>query len=208
MPKGQKFTSDKPTAQEILRLKKPNEKEVEILLNPVHKEGIKLKEDEVERLTRLERSGRKDLSQKAAAQAQDELDALLDAARADSVTFLFRDIGKKKLDNLIAAHPPTDEQKQLWKDEGNPGVLGYNLETFPAALIAACAVDPVLTEEEAQVICDEWGGGDIEALFYGALAACRERTSIPLSRRGTAAMSDSPLNSTTALNGESPTPDS
>lgn len=199
MGKGQKFVSDKPTIEEIRRRKKPNEKSVEILLEPILKSKIEEKEKEVDRLARLEQRGKKDLSQRAAADIQAELDALLDEARSESVTFIFRDIGRKRLDKLVLAHPPTDEQKQLWKDEGNPGTLGYNLETFPAALIAATCVDPEMSEEDAIAICEEWGGGDIEALFFTAMAACKERTSIPLSKRGTAQTPDSPLNSTSAL---------
>lgn len=208
MGKSQKFASDKPSISEIRRLKKPNEKQVDILLEPLLKAKVEEKTREVEQLTRAEQRGRKDLSQKSAIKAQEELDAIMDEVRSESVTFLFRDIGRKKLDTLIAAHRPTEEMKTQWKDEGNAGSLAYNLETFPPALIAACCVDPEMSLEDAQAICEEWGGGDIEALFYGALASCREQTSIPLSKNGTGQMNDSPLSSTMPLTTESPTPSS
>lgn len=193
---GKKFKTDKPTADEIIRLRKPNEKSVEILLEPTLKEAIEQKTAEVEHAVRMEGRRGKSLDQKGAEKLQEELDALIEEAQSETVTFLFRDIGRKRLDALVLANPPSDEQKQQWKDEGNSGVLGYNLETFPPALIAATAIDPSLTLLESQQICDEWGGGDIEALFYGALAACKERTSIPLSKRGFARTNNSLSNST------------
>lgn len=205
---GKKFTSDHPDISEIIRRKKPNEKQVEILLEPVLKSAIEEKEKEVDRAMRLERSGRKSIDQKAASTLQEELDAMLEEARENSVIFHFRDIGRKNLDQLVLKYPPTEEQKALWKAEGNQGTLGYNLETFPPALIAACCIDPVMTYEEAVTICEEWGGGDIETLFYaGAMAACKERTSIPLSRLVTEEKNSSPLSSTSvsAMDGTSDT---
>ena len=193
---AKKFKTDKPTAEDIIRLRKPNEKTVEILLEPTLKEAIEKKQAEVDYAVRMEQRKGKSLNTRGAESLQAELDQMIEDAQSETVEFHFRDIGRKKLDALVLAHPPTDEQKQQWKDEGNQGVLGYNLETFPPALIAATAFDPELSLAQAQQICDEWGGGDIEALFYGALAACKERTSIPLSKRGYGRTNNSPLNST------------
>lgn len=195
---GKRFKGDKPQADEIIRLRKPNEKSVEILLEPTLKEAIEQKQAEVDYAVRMEGRKGKTLNTKGAAALQEELDKLIDEAQSETVTFRFRDIGRKRLDALVLAHPPTDEMKQQWKDEGNAGVLGYNLETFPPALIAATAIEPEISLADAQRICDEWGGGDIEALFYGALAACKERTSIPLSKRGFGRTNNSLSNSTSA----------
>jgi hypothetical protein len=68
-----------------------------------------------------------------------ELEALEAEVEAAKVEFRFRSIGKRAWADLLAAHPPTREQKKA-----DPRV-DHNPDTFPAAAIAASCVDPVLT---------------------------------------------------------------
>lgn len=54
-------------------------------------------------------------------------------------SFRIAAIGDLAWSELVAAHPPTDD------DAG----FGYNQRTFPQAVVAACCVDPKLTLEQA-----------------------------------------------------------
>ena len=204
---GKKFTSDKPSTAEILRLKKPNERSCEILLDPELGRKIREKENELEKVEARKRRSR-DLATPGPEGIQAELDALYEEAADAYVTFTFRDIGKKKYDALIMAHPPSEDDIKQWEMGGGQGKLAYSITTFPAALISVTSTEPKITPEEATSIWEEWGAGDIETLFITAMAACMEKTSIPLSRRGSGRTTASDLSLTTALNGESDTADS
>ncbi len=190
---------------EILARKKPNERSVDILLDSTLKGEISALEKE---LSRVSRNSRRSLSDVSPDHIQTQIDALYDQALEETVTFTFRDIGRKAYDALVAEHPPTKEQKDDYKAQDGPGNLGFNPETFPPALISACCVDPEISLAQATLICDTWSEGDIQELFLCAIAVCKEKTSIPFGKSASAVMSDSDLNSTTALSGESPTPSS
>ncbi|HRE02430.1 MAG TPA: hypothetical protein PLV68_14090, partial [Ilumatobacteraceae bacterium] len=86
-------------------------------------------------------------------------------------------------------HPPTKEQRQMLH-------LDHNPETFPAAAVAASAVDPVLTVDQAfrlQALLDQhqwdqvWhacldanrGGATPKSVVAGAMARAREQLGLP-----------------------------
>lgn len=113
-------------------------------------------------------------------QAQlDELDGLelakeqaAQALREHSTFLTFRSMGRKAYQELIEAHPPTEEQKEQYKEEH--GVEApYDAETFAPALVAACAYDSsgelVWTVEEVTEIFDEWNSSEIVTLFQAAI---------------------------------------
>ena len=62
------------------------------------------------------------------------------------VEFKVRALPRKGWADLLAAHPPTKEQARLHSD------LSFNPETFPAAAIAACLVEPEMTLEQVQIL--------------------------------------------------------
>jgi hypothetical protein len=62
------------------------------------------------------------------------------------IEFRFRALSRKGWQDLLAAHPPTKEQVKA------DSRASFNPDTFPAAAIAACCVDPVLTVEQAQAL--------------------------------------------------------
>lgn len=196
------------TIEEIRRKKKPNKKEVSIILDSDLGSAIRKKQEELEHATRMNVKGRS-LADVSPQKIQIELDDMISEAMDTTVTFIFQDIGRKRFNELVENNPPTPEQKQLWKDEENPGHLGYNLETFPIALITATCIEPKMKYEDVESLFEEWGEGDIEALFAGALGVCKERTSIPLSKRVSEPIADSALSSTSASSTSiSPTVDS
>lgn len=59
---------------------------------------------------------------------------LTDQATAAEVEFTFRSIGRRAWRDLVAEHPPAEEEKKQGAD--------FNTETFPAAAMAAACVTP------------------------------------------------------------------
>lgn len=96
--------------------------------------------------------------------AQVRLDEAADAVRACVVPLRFGSLAAHRFEELVAEHPPTEEQA---KDGAQWG------ETFEVALIAACALDSDLTVEEwqAELASDYWSRANRSALFATALAA-------------------------------------
>ena len=81
--------------------------------------------------------------------------------------------GSKAYDDLLAAHPPTKEQKI----EGDT----YNVNTFGPAIIAAVVNEPKLTLEQATAIWDSetWSGGEKRDLFMGCVNLCQRGLDVP-----------------------------
>ncbi len=174
------------TISDILREKKPNSKTVDIILDSDLANEIQLKEAELGQM-RI-RKGRSLAD--GIGPLETELDALYEQAADIAVTFTFTDIGRKVFDALVLAHPPTKEQKDRMAEMGG-GVLDFNIDTLPPALLAMTATDPEMTLEEATEIFDTWGSGEAEILFSTALLVCKERASVPLSKSGTGPTSNS-----------------
>lgn len=75
------------------------------------------------------------------AQQLADLETELDDAR---VAFTVRAVGRRAWADLLAQHPPTQQQRNH-----NPH-LDHNPETFPIAALAASAIDPVITVDAAR----------------------------------------------------------
>lgn len=183
------------TFKEIQALKKPNETAVDILVD------VDLNRTLSELARRYEKESRDDKKLNRPPKAPGilkELESLQGKLEESKVTFRFRDPGRRKFDALVDACPPTKEEKELHQFDWHP-------DTFVPALLALTAIEPELTEKEAQEIYNEWGRGDVEALFNTALQACLEQASIPFTRRGTDEILDSVRNLTTPPKEESPT---
>ncbi len=181
--------------EEIRRLKKPNEVTVEIVLDPETSRVI----DELER--RYEREKRLDERQNRAQLAPNilkEIENLREQMEDDKVTFSFRDPGRQKFDALVDAFPPSEQDRKENQFQWDP-------DGFVPALIALAALDPKLSDVEAKEIYDEWGRGDVEALFNAALQASLEQASIPFTKRDTEAILASVQNLITPQKEESPT---
>lgn len=188
MGNGKKFKTDKPTMAEIIAAKRPNKRSVDIPTDPEIALKITQKEAEIEQAMRAHaRKVGQSLADGSPAaelaQLEEELEALWDEAADSIVTFTFQDIGRKKYDDLVTAHPPTDEQKEEWKANGGEGTLAYNVETFPTALIAAASFEPKITVKQADQIFEDWGNGECQLLFGAATAACLGMAAAPKSRR-------------------------
>ncbi|MEU8968957.1 hypothetical protein AB0D11_06715 [Streptomyces monashensis] len=101
--------------------------------------------------------------------AQLRLDASEQALDDATVVLTFRALPRPAWEQLLRDHPPTEAQA----DQG----MEYNVETYPAALIAACHIErdeagaevPGMSEQEAQELLDAWPDSEAKALFTCAL---------------------------------------
>jgi hypothetical protein len=86
-----------------------------------------------------------------------------------TLTLTFRALPRPVWEQLLRDHAPSEAQA----DQG----MEYNVDTFPAALIAACHVErdaggvevEGMSEADAQELLDTWSDGDAKALFTAAL---------------------------------------
>lgn len=97
---------------------------------------------------------------------------------ADSaISFKFGALSFKAWTELLAAHPPTKQQlKQAdakatsWRSRN---MLDHNPDTFPQALIAACAMEPEMTVEQAKQLADTLAPDQFQILYEGAVSVNR-----------------------------------
>lgn len=96
----------------------------------------------------------------------------------EETTLLFRAIGMRAYDDLLALHPPTKEQQALGAT--------YNGDTFGPALVAAVCVEPNLSETETKEMweSDDWSRGDLAVLWEAALEVNMRGFNVPFSKRG------------------------
>ncbi|MFD5675618.1 hypothetical protein [Streptomyces sp. NPDC127040] len=156
---------------DILKKAKRREKVIRICLA-----GDKLVElDEVERQlaglgkawepgSLADADPRKELAEKVA--------ALRTEIRESEQPFRFRALGDKEWSDLLAAHPSPDKDK-VWDPE-----------TFGPALIAECAVDPVMSAEQVKELFEILNGAQRDELWRGAYEVNTEAGSIPFSLAG------------------------
>ncbi|MEV5211327.1 hypothetical protein AB0K35_28025 [Micromonospora sp. NPDC053740] len=71
----------------------------------------------------------------------DQITAVQDQMRADTIVFRMRALGRKGWDALLKQHPPR-------KDNNEDAQLGYNVDTFMEALIRTCTYSPDDLDDE------------------------------------------------------------
>jgi len=90
----------------------------------------------------------------------------------------FQALGSKEYDDLIADNPPTAKQK---KDDA-----AWNPDTFAPALIAACSVEPKISDDDALSIwsSDSWSRGELMDLFVQVQQLNAEGLNVPFTGKG------------------------
>lgn len=165
---------------DIKALKKPNEVSVEIILDPELTRSL----TELERrLAREERIDQKENRSPVAPGLRKHIEEIQAQIEDSKTEFVFKDPGRKLFEDLVDACPATSEQKKEAKENGS--VASWDHETFVPGLLALASHDPEISLEEAQEIYDQWGRGDVEALFNTAIQACMEQASVPFTKRDT-----------------------
>lgn len=91
----------------------------------------------------------------------------------EQLSLVFEAISYKELDALQAKHPPTQDQRIA----GNV----FNRNTFPPALVAACSMDPKITEADAREIwtSEDWSTGELNTLFDAVSGLCMKGLDVP-----------------------------
>ncbi len=100
----------------------------------------------------------------------------VELADDQKVSILFRAIGSKAYDDLLGSHPPSKRDKEIG------GV--WNSDTFPPSLIAACAVEPEISEEAAKEIfaSEDWSRGELMDMFMKVVTLNSEGMNIPFTQ--------------------------
>lgn len=113
------------------------------------------------------------------------LDKLLSKRRAtatfsvyidgEELEMKFQSIGAQAYDKLVAKNPPTNAQRV----DG----ASFNMDTFAPALIAACALEPEISNDEAKAIweSEDWSRGELMVLFRNAVEINNKGIDIPFS---------------------------
>jgi hypothetical protein len=92
----------------------------------------------------------------------DELLAVEQEAEAATVEFVIQPISATAWRRLIAEHPPPPGDLEGWR---------WDLETFPPAALAACTVDPAMTEKQASELADTLTNGQFQKLWGAVVLA-------------------------------------
>ena len=107
---------------------------------------------------------------------KEHLDELKDAVRSKTRTLVFEGLGWGRWRELIAAHPPTEDQDDVFKRAVKLGFMphavvniGYNAETFvPAAIVASCT-EPGISLHEAETMLRKAPPGVLERVWTAVL---------------------------------------
>jgi hypothetical protein len=191
-------TVSKPKAVPLDHLrgrKKPVTRSVDIFLDSAVADAIREADRTFEEADRTAMRRPDDLEAQV---ARDQALAVLEGLRRDAVddeqvvTFRFASIGRKAFDRLRDEHPPTEEQQRRAREDAlaaglrpDQARVTWNDETFPPALISAAAIEPKITLEEADEICNrspDWNDAEVGALFLAALQAQQQRDVVDLGK--------------------------
>lgn len=195
MPK--QFDTDSPSIDEIMELRKPRTESA----------WVPLDADVLNRISELERDipreekrdERRTDGPPVAPQLREELEELQEHAHESAVQFTFQAVGRKHYRELIDAHPPDDEDRERALAQfGDRRLARWHSDTFVPALIAACVVEPAMTEEQAQTLWDEWDLSVAELIGGMAVSVNEGETKVPPIVSGTGRTNGSPPSSTSA----------
>lgn len=103
-------------------------------------------------------------------QAMQEIEELRPQVAEFERCLIFKSIGRKPYEDLVAAHQPTDEQRKDAKALGISEDLSHNPDTFPPALLAASGVAPAMTLAQASELwnSEKYSAGELALLFNTA----------------------------------------
>lgn len=122
-----------------------------------------------------------------------QLQEIEDEMSASAVTFMFEALSATEYRRLLESHPPRD------------GDAGFNPETFPTALIAACCVEPEgMTLEKAERLLDRIPDGELAKLWQTAIAVNTQQVTVPKFVRRSAVETLRDASSSTAADTVSP----
>ena len=104
----------------------------------------------------------------------ERMSALQEEMKGAEVEFVFRALGRKAWSDLVAQHPGKTSEDP-WDDE-----------TLGPALVAACAIDPVMTDGDVEELFETLNVGQRQQLIEGAWQVNGEATAVPFSLHASA----------------------
>lgn len=129
--------------------------------------------------------------------ARERLAAALDAATAATVEVTFQAIGRRRWRQLLAEHPPSDEERTAGAEHA---------ETFVWAAMAAASVRPTgATPATVEAFCDTLTDGQLGVLWAACVSVNTGVVTLPKSGTGTGDRPRTAPRSTTARPAGSPT---
>lgn len=159
------------TIDEILAKKKPNQMVVWIPLDADLAGTYQKAETEFNAATSFAtvRVGDGE-AQRRADEAETALDDAKVALREASLKFVFQAVGRKRYEELVLKHPATKEQQRKAR-ELRTDVPEFDEDTFPQALVAACLVEPELSEDDVHRLweSDNFSIAEQRTLFQTAI---------------------------------------
>lgn len=93
------------------------------------------------------------------------VEELRDQVKAKTRTLVFKSLGKGGWRRLEAQYPPTPEQIEKF------GQLDHNPETFPAAAMSECCIDPGMSKTQAEWLCDTFPMAVVDRVWATVLEA-------------------------------------
>ena len=106
---------------------------------------------------------------KAVSKARERLKRARKQAVDESYAHRLQGLPKVTFEELVRQHAPSDKQKKEWTEAGMRGEPAFDTDTFPPALVAACSIDPPLTEENTKEMWlaedSVWPAAVLKALF-------------------------------------------
>lgn len=137
-----------------------------------------------------------------------QIDELIQQAGDEAVVFTVKAIPGVEFDAIKREHPPTEEQMTTYRElaKSTPWAVMPEMDpsSMGADLLAACLVEPDMSEADIRSMWNELSKGEQNQLWNLALGVQVDGASIPLSRAATGTTDNGGELSTTAPNGGSP----
>ena len=125
-----------------------------------------------EALDALLRDGLSDSLAAPQVEAARKVRAIEDEMNAAATVFRVRALGDREYRAIKAAHPGRDGVQEA-----------FNIDTYPAALIAASSADPVMTVPDVERLFEVLNEGQRDELFGAAFTVNEGKQGVPFSER-------------------------
>ena len=148
------------SVSEILQQKKPVTEIVPIVLDGSLADKWLEAKQAVESASEVERQA-----------AQAALDELRPAVESATTEIEISAIGRRAYEDLVDKHKPTSQQIAKARKEDPNADIAWNEDTFPPALLAASAIDPLMTQDEASDLLesDKFNAMEMATLIAAAI---------------------------------------
>lgn len=196
----------------IVARRKPRRDSVRLLLDGELEGRIGQQRDKIKRAQIQEKVNGSSLASPTA-QLEAELSQLMVEADEASTEFVFQAIPRADYAELERRFPATEEEWEKYREtvKDLPILLAMqvsipdvDLVGMGPALLAACAVNPKMTADEAQLLWDTLSDAEAAALFNTAYGVNKKAANRPFSGTDTATTPNFGPELTTPLTEESP----